>query len=204
MLIKTVLSLLAMTASLSSCHDELCGPQTHTAAAPPRALYSQADADHVFGIKVHTATYVDGGVAPEAAERADWLAERRDADGMVKVSLNPQYFDYSDADLEKWIRAGDPVAMYLTAYALYNRDGCTAIAQAKVLLEKAFTVKSEQHYHFAGKDFPQKRVPEAALALSHMAEACPGTPEMLSPDAYRKMAEDGGVSHFEAAFPTKE
>ena len=148
--------------------------------------------------------YHDSTIAPSDAEKADWLSERRDANGLVKFTLMPQDFEYSDIAINGWIEKGDPVAMYLKAFQLYSHYGCKASDEIVPLLENSYAVESGEYYVFEGKRLPEKRVPEAALALYHLAQVCPRTLIMKTPADYREMARLGGMLDFHYTIPYKE
>jgi hypothetical protein len=181
----------------------LCGCDHAERADSSKPILS-VDADHFFALKPYAALYLSGSEPPEVAEREDWLKYRRDADGMVKTFLNPQYFDYSYDELETWSARGDPVAMYLEAYALYNQNGCAEAPNIRNLLEAAYRVNSGVTYRYLDRDYPEKRVPEAALALKNLVGACPAAMRGSSVEVYQKMADEGGVSHYDLKIPREE
>jgi len=202
--VHVVATIFALAFPLISCNQVNAFITDHYENEAAEPLFSDSNMFHVFSIQPYWMLYHDSTIAPSDAEKADWLSERRDANGLVKFALMPQDFEYSDIAINAWIEKGDPVAMYLKAFQLYSRYGCKASEEIVPLLENSYAVESGEDYVFEGKRLPEKRVPEAALALYHLAQVCPRTLAMKTPAIYQEMAKQGGMVDFHYTIPYKE
>jgi hypothetical protein len=134
---------------------------------------------------------------PVLAEEESFELRLSTNKGRIAQSLLPICIlnEFGETETKYWASKGDPVAQYVTAYLLYEENGCKSFDDVKALLIRSMSVKTARTINDRGGfAHPLLRVPESGMVLSALAKACLSPEESAQYETYEFLAFEGGYA----------
>lgn len=117
-------------------------------------------------VRVVSCAKPNGNVSPEEYERPKYFARRSGNIVFIPMNISCIIHRYPDAELEKWINNGDPVALYAQTVKIYNisKNYCENDVVNRLSKIYAFQIKNG--------DSILHRIPEAYTVIQKINYEC--------------------------------